>query len=164
MSILLSIVHEALEKHGIVYEAMACDPELADTAAFCERYGFTAQESANTIIVKGKADPARYAACVVLATTRLDVNRAVCTLLGVKKCSFASREQALELSGMEYGGVTIFGLSAEIPVYVDERVLQAERVVMGGGNRSSKVILDPKELRKLPTVHVVADLAKLRQE
>jgi prolyl-tRNA editing enzyme YbaK/EbsC (Cys-tRNA(Pro) deacylase) len=160
MSTLLPLVQKSLDNAGLRYEVFACDPELADTAAFCERYGFSEQESANTIIVIGKGEPARYAACVVLATTKLDVNKAVCKLLGVKKASFAPMEEALKLSGMEYGGVTIFGLSKEIPAYVDERVMEQKRVVMGGGNRSSKVVIAPNELKQLDTVQVVTDLAK----
>jgi len=159
MDILLPIVQASLEKNGIQYKAMACNPELADTATFCEHYGFSVQASANTIIVQGKADPVRYAACVVLATTKLDVNKMVCRLLDTRKCSFAPMEQALKLSGMEYGGVTIFGLPPEIPVYVDERVVNEKRIVMGGGNRSSKVILDPKELYRLSNAQIIIGLA-----
>jgi prolyl-tRNA editing enzyme YbaK/EbsC (Cys-tRNA(Pro) deacylase) len=162
MSKLLPIVQESLDRAGVAYTVFACDPELADTTAFCKQYGFLEEESANTIIVAGKGEPKRYAACVVLATTKLDVNKSVCKLLEVKKASFASMDQALALSGMEYGGVTIFGLPDDIPVYVDARVLEQKRVVMGGGNRSSKVVLDPSELTKLPAVVVSTDLAKPR--
>lgn len=164
MTKLLPIVQESLDKAGMHYTVFECDPELADTTAFCERYGFLPEESANTIIVMGKSDPVRFAACVVLATTRLDVNKAVCRLLEVRKASFAPIDQTLALSGMEYGGVTSFGLPEDVPVYVDERVMEQKRVVMGGGNRSSKVILEPKELRKLKNVHIVADLAKSKVE
>ena len=160
MSDLLPITKAALDRAGIVYQEMACNPDLADTAAFCEHYGFTLSESANAIIVAGKADPTKYACCVVLATTKLDVNKAVCKQLGVKRASFANGEQSDELTGMERGGVTPFGLPSGVPVYVDAAVMEQTRVVMGGGNRASKVVLDPKELTKLPTAVVVAGLAK----
>lgn len=159
-TILLPIVETALHDAGINYKEFACDPELADTAQFCERYGLSTDQSANTIIVASKTDPAQYAACVVLATTKLDVNKKVCQLLGVKKASFAPMDKALELSGMEYGGVTIFGLPKDMPVYVDARVMACSEIVMGGGNRTSKVLLRPSELSKLPQVTVVQDLAK----
>jgi prolyl-tRNA editing enzyme YbaK/EbsC (Cys-tRNA(Pro) deacylase) len=162
MTVLLPIVQDALERGKTPYGAMTCDPELADTAAFCQAYGFTEDQSANTIIVVGKTEPLRYAACVVLATTKLDVNKAVCKLLNTKKASFAAMDQALRLSGMEYGGVTIFGLPDSIPVYIDAAVMNAEKVVMGGGNRSSKVIITTEALARFPGVTVVPDLAKPR--
>jgi prolyl-tRNA editing enzyme YbaK/EbsC (Cys-tRNA(Pro) deacylase) len=161
--LLLPSVQTALEKTGNIYRDMACDPELADTAAFCAEYGFGLDQSANTIIIAAKSEPRRYAACVVLATTRLDVNKRVRELMSGKKVSFATMETALELTGMEYGGVTVFGLPADIPIYIDSAVMEQPEVVMGGGNRSSKVLLAPSELRKLPHTEVIADLAKPKE-
>jgi prolyl-tRNA editing enzyme YbaK/EbsC (Cys-tRNA(Pro) deacylase) len=152
-------VHRQLAELGVDHEVMACDPGLADTARFCEAYGIDPQDSANTIIVVGKGDPARYAACVVLATTRLDVNRAVRKRLGTRKASFASAEETRDLTGMLIGGVTAFGLPADLPVWVDRRVMDRPRIVLGGGSRSSKLLVAPKELTKLAAVEVVDDLA-----
>lgn len=152
-------VHKALEQAKIEYEEFACNPELADTAAFCDEYDFTPAQSANTILVSGKAEPRIFAACVVLATTKLDVNKKVCSELGVKRASFANGEQTVELTGMMIGGVTIFGLPAEMPILVDSRVLENSKVVMGGGNRSSKVVLNPLELEKLANLRIVEGLA-----
>ncbi len=150
----------ALEPLGAPYELFPCDPSLADTAAFCEAYGFEPDESANTILVIGKSDPPRYAACVVLATTRLDVNRVVKDRLGTRKASFAPAELTRELTGMEIGGVTVFGLPADMPVWVDARVMDRERIVLGGGSRSWKVIAAPAILGRLRNVEVVTDLAR----
>ena len=105
----------ALGPLGVEYELFPCDPALADTAQFCAAYGFSPDESANTIVVVGKADPRRYAACIVLATHRLDVNRAVRDRLGTRKASFAGPDETRELTGMEIGGVTPFGLPADLP-------------------------------------------------
>ena len=139
---------------------MDCDPNLADTAAFCEAYGFTAEQSANTIIVASKkVEPVQYAVCVVLATTRLDVNKKVCELMGIKKASFADGETTVQLTGMMIGGVTAVGI-ADLPIYVDSHVMQQPKVVMGGGNRSTKLILNPQELTKLPNAQVVENLAQ----
>ena len=149
----------ALEPLAIEYELFACDPALADTAAFCAAYGFAPEDSANTILVIGKSDPPRYAACVVLAPNRLDVNRAVRDRLGTRKASFAPSEVTREITGMEIGGVTVFGLPPEVPVWVDARVMQRERVVLGGGSRSWKVIASPSVLLALPGVEVVEGLA-----
>lgn len=149
----------ALDETGIDYEIIACDPALADTAEFCEAYGFGLDESANTIVVVGKSDPVLYAACVVLATTRLDVNKTVRKKLGVRKASFAGGEQTEELTGMTIGGVTPFGLPADIPLWVDARVMSADRVVLGGGGRDRKVVASP-EILTVAGAEVVEDLAK----
>lgn len=149
----------ALEPLGIDYELFACDPALADTAAFCAAYGFAPEDSANTILVIGKADPPRYAACVVLAPNRLDVNRAVRDRLGTRKASFAPSESTRDITGMEIGGVTVFGLPRELPIWVDARVMQRERIVVGGGSRSWKVLLAPAALASIPGVEVVDGLA-----
>ncbi len=145
------------------YELFPCDPALADTAAFCAAYGFSPDESANTIIVIGKADPPRFAACVVLATHRLDVNRVVKSRLGTRKASFASAEETRSLTGQEIGGVTAFGLPEDLPVWVDDAVIERERIVLGGGSRSWKVIAPPSILLTLPTAEVVEGLAQLRE-
>ena len=144
---------------GVAYELFACDPALADTAAFCEAYGFDPMDSANTIVVIGKSDPPRYAACVTLAPFRLDVNRAVRDRLGTRKASFAPADDTATLTGMQMGGVTVFGLPPELPIWVDARVMARERVVLGGGSRSWKVISTPSILLALPNVEVVEGLA-----
>ena len=130
----------ALEPPGIAYELFACDPALADTAAFCAAYGFAPDESANTILVIGKSEPPRYAACVVLAPNRLDVNRTVRDRLGTRKASFAPADATRDITGMEIGGVTVFGLPSVLPVWIDGRVMQREHIVLGGGSRSWKAV------------------------
>jgi len=140
------------------HELFPCDPALADTAAFCAAYGFAPEDSANTIVVVGKGSPPVYAACVVLATHRLDVNRAVKGRFG-RKSSFASPEETRALTGMEIGGVTAFGLPAGLPRWVDSAVMERERIVLGGGSRSWKVIAPPSILLTLADVEVVEGLA-----
>lgn len=140
------------------HELFPCDPALADTAAFCAAYGFDPVDAANTIVVVGKADPPRFAACVVLATHRLDVNRAVKARIGAKS-SFASPDQTRALTGHEIGGVTAFGLPAGLPLWVDAAVMQRERIVLGGGSRRWKVIAPPAILLRLPGAEVVEALA-----
>jgi prolyl-tRNA editing enzyme YbaK/EbsC (Cys-tRNA(Pro) deacylase) len=163
MTLLQTAVYDALEKWGLQYRELGCDPQLADTAAFCEAYGFEFGQSANAIIVASKGAEPKFCCCVVLGNTRLDVNKTVCKLLGVKKASFASADQTKELTGMEIGGVTPFGLPDNLPIYVDAAVMDQAEVVTGGGNRSSKVILDPQELQKVPNVQVVDGLAKVKE-
>jgi prolyl-tRNA editing enzyme YbaK/EbsC (Cys-tRNA(Pro) deacylase) len=159
MTDLHPVVAAALSAYGLEYEVLACPPELADTAQFTAHYGFSLDEAANTILVASrKVDPPVYAVCVVLGSTRLDVNHAVRALLGVKRVSFADAETTVGLTGMLVGGVTAPGIEG-LPVYVDQAVMGQARVVMGGGNRSSKILLAPAELLKLPGVQVIQGLA-----
>jgi prolyl-tRNA editing enzyme YbaK/EbsC (Cys-tRNA(Pro) deacylase) len=152
-------LEESLAGLAVDYELFPCDPELADTVRFCAAYGFSLDDSANTIVVAGKAEPRRYAACIVLASTRLDVNRTVRDRLGTRKASFAGAEETMALTGMAIGGVTPFGLPATLPVLVDAAVMARPRVILGGGSRSWKVIAAPQILLALPNAEVVAGLA-----
>ncbi len=140
------------------YELFPCDPALADTAAFCAAYGFAPEDSANTIIVVGKGPEPVYAACVVLATHRLAVNQAVKGRFG-RKSSFATPEETRAITGHEIGGVTVFGLPAGLPVWIDAAVMERARIVLGGGSRSWKVIAPASILLTLPGAEVVQGLA-----
>lgn len=158
LEILHAQVISKITEFQIAFDSMECDPSLADTAEFCAHYGFSTEQTCNAIIAAGKTDPITFACCVILATCKLDVNKAVCKQLQIKKCSFASADQTKELTGMEIGGVTPVGVSG-IPILIDSRVMNNERIVLGGGNRSSKLLLDPQELLKLPDLQVVENLA-----
>ena len=150
---------DRLDALGVEYQIVPCDPDLADTAAFCEAYGYALEDSANTIVVMGRADPPVYAACVVLATTRLDVNKVVRKRLGTRKASFASGEDTQRLTGMAIGGVTPVGLPEGLPLWVDARVMERERIILGGGGRERKVHAPPSLLTALGA-EIVEDLAK----
>ncbi len=150
---------DRLDATRVEYDIFECDPELADTARFCEAYGFSPDESANTIVVIGKSDPPVHAACVVLASTRLDVNKVVRKRLGVRKASFADGEVTAASTGMEIGGVTPIGLPDDLPIWVDARVMERDRIVLGGGNRARKVLAPPELLTALGA-EVVDGLAK----
>lgn len=154
-------VKGCLEKFGLQHRVFQCEPEWADTAVFCEKYGFAPEITSNTIITASKADPIKFAASVILATTKLDVNKKICQLTGVKRASFANAEQTLELTGMQIGGVTPFGLP-DIPLFIDALLMKASQLVLGGGNRTTKIILLPEELLKLPNAQVVEGLAMPR--
>lgn len=161
------MTHNLLHKHvgqhlltyNIVATVIACDPELADTAAFCEHYGYSPEDSANTIIVASKGQAPKFAACLILASTKLDVNKKVSQLLGAKRLSFATAEQTKELTDMQIGGVVVVGLPDHLPIYVDKAVFGRKEIILGGGNRTSKLLLDPAELLKLPQVQVIEGLA-----
>ena len=157
-------VRHRLEQIGIEFEVMECDPAFADTAAFVEAYGVPLDRSANTIVVASKGAEPSYVACVALATTSLDVNRAVRREMGVRKASFAGADPVCTLTGMEIGGVTPFGLPEGMPILVDARVMDAPWIVLGGGNRSSKLKVAPDALRRLPALRVVDGLAALKRD
>jgi len=139
----------ALDGAGVPYELIACDPHFADTAAFCERYGYPPSRSATTIVVASKKEPRRHVACVVLATTRLDVNGVVRRRLGVSKASFASAEETAAITGMTIGGVTALALPDGLPLWVDSRVVAQPSVILGGGSRSMKVDVSPEVFERL---------------
>src|SRR6185312_3464810 len=118
------------------------EPDLADTAAFCEHYGIGLDVSANCVVVEAKrADRVWYAACMVLATTRADVNGTVRKHLDARKISFAAMDTAVSLTGMEYGGITPVGLPADWPILVDQNVADQQRVIIGSGIRGSKLLV-----------------------
>lgn len=141
--------------------AAPIDPDLSDTAAFNAAYDVPPAASANCVVVAGRrGGEERIAACVVLATTRADVNTVVKRRLDVRKCSFLSMDRAVELSGMEYGGITPVGLPPSWPVLVDAAVLDEPLVVIGSGVRRSKLVVPPTFLTHLPGAEVVEGLAR----
>jgi prolyl-tRNA editing enzyme YbaK/EbsC (Cys-tRNA(Pro) deacylase) len=136
------------------------DPELADTAAFCARYGVALADSANCVLVTGKrGGEARTAAALVLADTRADVNGVLRRAMDVRKLSFAARDAATGGSGMEYGGITPIGLPGGWPVYLSAGVAAADRAVIGSGLRRSKLVVPGSALAGLPGAVVLDDLA-----
>jgi len=159
MSLLHSNVEHQLRELGAEYTEMECDPAFADTALFCERYGVDPADSANTILIASKRPADVYGVCLALATTRLDVNHAVRDALEVKKLSFAPADVTLQITGMEIGGVTPFGLPEALPILVDSAVMLRSSIVLGGGNRTSKLRLAPDELLRLPQLRVIEGLA-----
>ncbi|MGP3533812.1 YbaK/EbsC family protein [Microbacterium sp. RD1] len=137
------------------------DPQLADTAAFCERYGSPLDRSANCVVIKGKrGGDVRFAACVVLATTRADVNGLVRRRLDVRSASFAPTEEAVTLTGMEFGGITPLGLPAEWPILIDAAVAASDGVVVGAGVRGAKLFLPGPVLAALPGAEVIENLGR----
>ncbi len=139
-------VLDAVAATGETYDVIDIDPELADTAAFCERYGYPLETSGNCILVASKDDPPVLAACLALAHTKLDVNKRVRKLLGVRKCSFAPPELTHQVTGMEIGGVTPFALPDEVPLWLDDRIARLDRVIVGGGSRAIKLSVPPAAL------------------
>jgi prolyl-tRNA editing enzyme YbaK/EbsC (Cys-tRNA(Pro) deacylase) len=137
------------------------DPELADTAAFCERYQVSLAVSANCVVISGRrGGDTRYAACVVLATTRADVNNVARRELDVRKASFAPMDVAVAETGMEYGGITPVGLPEGWPVLVDALAAATPEVVIGSGVRRSKLVLPGEALARLPGATVIEGLAR----
>jgi prolyl-tRNA editing enzyme YbaK/EbsC (Cys-tRNA(Pro) deacylase) len=137
------------------------DPALADTAEFCAAYSSRLDRSANCVVVAGRrGDDTRYAACLVLATTRADVNGLVRRRLNARKASFAPMDDAVALTGMEYGGITAIGLPDGWPLLVDAAVAAAPAVVIGSGIRGSKLALPGELAARLPGAEVVEGLGR----
>ena len=151
----------ALEALGWLGEVgvVEIDPEVSDTARSQETYGLAPDTLANCVVVGGKREGIeRRAACVVLFTTRADVNGVVRRRLDVRKASFLSMDRAVELTGMEYGGLNPIGLPGGWPVLVDRRVVEAEVVLIGSGVRRSKILLPGWRLAELPGAETVEGL------
>ena len=160
-SILHPTVRSALDAAAIPYEPVACREEWADTAEFCAHYGVPISDACNAIVVAMKTTPKKYVACLVRADTKIDVNHKLADAVGFKRMSFASPEEAAQLSGQAIGGVTLVGLPDDVPVIIDKLVMERGSIIVGGGNRTSKVRVDPRELEKLPNVRV-AEIAVRR--
>jgi prolyl-tRNA editing enzyme YbaK/EbsC (Cys-tRNA(Pro) deacylase) len=150
----------ALERTGADYEILSCDPALSDTAEFCAHYGHALEDAANTILAKAKNGDLPYVACVLLGHTRLDANQVLRKRLGARKVSFASAEETLQITGMELGGVTAFGLPPDLPLWLDSRVIERERIILGSGERASKIVCAPAALLALPGAEVIEGLAR----
>ena len=150
---------EDAECAGSVFVARI-DPDLADTAAFCEKYGVGLDISTNCLVIEAKrADKTWYAACLILATDMADVNGVVRKSLDARKTSFAAMDTALKLTRMEYGGITPLGLPADWSILIDEAVMTHPLVVIGGGVRGSKIAVETKVLKMLPNAKVM-EIAK----
>jgi prolyl-tRNA editing enzyme YbaK/EbsC (Cys-tRNA(Pro) deacylase) len=158
MSDLDPAVQRELDALQIPHEILACNPEWADTDVFCANYGIPRENAANTILIAVKTEPRTYIACLVTASMKLDVNHKVSKLAGIRRLSFASAEETAGLTGQLIGGVTVFGLPDGVPLYVDEEVMTREYIIVGGGNRSTKIKLAPEHLRKLSRA-TVAEIA-----
>jgi prolyl-tRNA editing enzyme YbaK/EbsC (Cys-tRNA(Pro) deacylase) len=141
-------------------EVAAIDPDLTDTAAFCEHYGVPPEESANCVVIAARrGGETSYAACLVTAVTRADVNGVVRRRLGARKASFAPVDDTLAATGMEYGGITPVGLPAGWPVLIDAAVVQQSRIIIGSGIRGSKLRLPGPLVAALPGAEVIEGLA-----
>ena len=152
-------VYQQLDELGVSYRVIEIDPDYADTAAFCQRYGYSPEVSVNCIVVASRTGQKKYATCLVQATRRLDVNRTVRGLIGARKVSFAAAEDTVAVTGMTPGGVTPFALPPELPIYVDAPVMELDEIILGGGGRSTKILVSPAVLATLPAVTVVDGLA-----
>ena len=141
-------------------EVAAIDPDLADTAAFCEHYGVPLEESANCVVIAARrGGETTYAACLITAVTRADVNGVARRRLGARKASFAPVDDALAATGMEYGGITPIGLPPDWPVLIDAAVARQPHVIIGSGIRGAKLRLPGPLLASLPAAEVIEGLA-----
>ncbi len=160
MTLTLPRIRQFLESSAHEFEVWACDEGLTNTVEFCEHYGASLENSANAILIKSKSGKEKFALCLIPALLRLDVNRTARKKLGARKVSFASPQDTLDVTHMEIGGVTPLGLPQRLPVWVDAGVMKMDYVILGGGNKTSKIKVSPKILQSVPNVEIVPELAK----
>ncbi len=149
-----------LDALQIPYQLIACDPELADTEVFVKHYGYALEDCANTIVVKSKSGEPKFAACVVLAHCRLDVNHTIRKKLEARRVSFAGAEETQAITGMTLGGVTAIGLPDNLPLWVDSAVMDRKQIVLGGSSRDCKIIISPSVFNHTGNSEIVIGLAK----
>ena len=152
-------IRQFLESTKLEFEVMDCDPKFADTNVFCREYGIDLDDSVNAIVVKTKTGELKYAACALLATTKLDINKTIRKKLAARKVSFANIEETANLTEMHIGGVTPLTLPSTLPLWVDSKVMKRNSIVLGGGNRSSKIKVSPKIFNYTPNTEIVEGLA-----
>lgn len=147
-----------LDSTGVSYEIIEIDPEFADTATFCEKYGYPLENSANTIILASKKKPRIFAASVVRATRRIDVNHKLKQIMNAGRISFAGTEETAELTGMVIGGVTALALPPELPIFIDPGLMNLDYIILGGGSRSIKIKTSPNIFNSIQNAQVIDDL------
>ena len=152
-------IRQFIESIKLEFEVMDCNPEFADTFIFCKEYGIDLRDSVNTILVKTKTGELKYAACALLASTRLDINKMIRKKIGARKVSFATIEETAKLTSMVIGGVTPITLPSTLQLWVDSKVMQRQSIILGGGNRSSKIKVSPKIFHYTINTEIVEGLA-----
>ena len=157
----LPFIRKFLENTKLDFEIMDCEPDLADTNIFCKKYNIKFEDAANTIVVKSKTGELKYAVCILLATTKLDTNKTIRKKLSTHKVSFAGIEESEKLTKMQTGGITPIELPINLPVWVDSRVMQRHIIVLGGGNRTSKIKISPNIFDYILNTEIVSGLAKI---
>ena len=148
-------VAKVFENNKENLEIYECKDEFSDTQNFCDHYGFDIEDSCNAILIKAKKPKEFYAMFCVLGSTRLDVNQKAKIAMGAKRVSFASREEAELVTNQIYGGLSPLGLPDNMKIFVDQNVMNREKLFIGAGNRVSKFFLSPKLLVELTNAEVL---------
>ena len=148
-------VAKVFEDNKEALEIFECKDEFSDTQNFCDHYGFDIEDSCNAILIKAKKPKEFYAMFCVLGSTRLDVNQKAKIAMGAKRVSFASREEAELVTNQIYGGISPLGLPDNMKIFVDQNVMNREKLFIGAGNRVSKFFLSPKLLVELTNAKVL---------
>ena len=148
-------VAKVFEDNKEVLEIFECEDEFSDTKNFCDHYGFDIEDSCNAILIKAKKPEEFYAMFCVLGSTRLDVNTKAKNAMGAKRVSFASREEAEQVTNQIYGGISPLGLPENLKIFIDDNVMNREKLFIGAGNRVSKFFLSPELLVELTKAEVL---------
>ena len=148
-------VAKVFEDNQEALEIFECKDEFSDTQNFCDHYGFDIEDSCNAILIKAKKPEEFYAMFCVLGSTRLDVNQKAKIAMGAKRVSFASREEAEQVTNQIYGGISPLGLPDNLKIFIDKNVMSRQKLFIGAGNRVSKFFLSPKLLVELTKAEVL---------
>ena len=148
-------VAKVFNENKEVVEIFECKDEFSDTQNFCDYYGFDIEDSCNAILIKSKKPTEFYAMFCVLGSTRLDVNQKAKIAMGSKRVSFASKEEAEEVTNQIYGGISPLGLPDNLKIFVDQNVMSRDKLFIGAGNRISKFFLSPELLVELTNAEVL---------
>ena len=148
-----------METESEEIEIFECNSEFSDTESFCEKYNYLLEDSCNAILIKSKKPEVFYSMFCILGHQRLDVNKKAKDAMNTRRVSFASKDEAEEVTNQVYGGISPLGLNKDIPIYIDENVMKREKIFIGGGNRTTKIFLAPSELLRL-TNGSLLDLAQ----
>ena len=159
MSDTLPKIRQFLESTKLKFEIINCNPKLADTKIFCKEYGINLEDSVNAILVKTKTGELKYALCALLATTKLDINNLIKKKLNARKVSFADSEEAAKITEMSIGGVTPLTLPNNLPLWIDSKVMLRDLIILGGGNRSSKIKISPAIFKYTSNTEIIKGLA-----
>lgn len=148
----------SLKEIGIV----EIDPQYSDSANFCEQFKVDLQLATNCVIVEARRGDQRWFAAVLIpASSRADINGIARRTLGARSVSFAPMEVAVRESGMEYGGITPIGLPGEWPLLIDAAVMHSDVRILGAGKRCAKLVVPGNILKELPSSVILENLARI---
>ena len=136
------------------------NPQFTGSTEFCEHYKITPEDGANCIVIEIiKGEDRNIASCLVPIGYRADLNSKVRKHFGARRVSFAPLEEVEKNTHMEYGSITVFGLPNEWKILIDSKIMEREKIIIGGGKKISKLLISTQVLKNLPNVEIIDELS-----